>query len=270
MGVNALQRVKVFLLDVDGVVIIGRTPIPGAAEGLRILKKCGTQVRLLTNNSTRSKEALAQALKEVGIEVGTDDLITSSYGAAKYLVSNHLKSAYVVGEKGLIEELKEAGITIVGPDAKHCDAVVVGLDRGLTYEKLATAFRLIRGGAKFVATNADATLPTEEGEIPGAASAVFALQASLKRRPLILGKPNAYLAKLALRETGVRVEACAVVGDRWETDIAMARKSGCLGIIVLTGVASSTRVEDYPDRFRPDMIYPSLLDLARAYERVRE
>lgn len=269
MNKDRLEGLELFLLDVDGVVILGRTPIKGAADGIQTLRDSGARVMLLTNNSTRSRRVLAKELKAASIEVEAEDIITSAYAATRYVQSKGMRRAYVVGERGLIDELADGGIEMVGEDAKDCDVVLVGLDRALTYKKLATAFRLIRGGARFVATNADATLPTEMGEIPGAASMVHALEASLGKRPIILGKPSPFMARLALKDAGVAGGQCGIVGDRYETDMAMARRVGCVGILVLTGVASLEEAEGYPAKYRPDLVYPSLSALAEEYKRTR-
>jgi 4-nitrophenyl phosphatase len=141
------------------------------------------------------------------------------------------------------------------------------MDRNYNYRKLATAFTFIQTNAKFIATNTDATLPTERGEIPGAGAMVSSLEGCTQKRPIIIGKPNTYLMKLALERTKSAVKDCVVVGDRPETDIAMARKAGCLGIIVLTGVTNKKRRSEYPFHQRPDLIYPSLFELSKEYEK---
>lgn len=267
---EALKNIKLFLLDIDGVIVKGSTPIEGVPEGIKILHRNGARTIFLTNNSTRSRRMLIQWFKDVGIDVESEDILPSSYGAAQYVLKLGLKTVYVIGENGLLEELTEAGLKIVAEDAEDCDAVVVGLDRNYNFSKLTTGFKLIKKGAKFIATNVDATLPLENGEIPGAGAMVGSLKGCTDKRFVLLGKPNAYLMKLALEITENKSSECAIVGDRPETDMAMARRGGCLGIIVLTGIANQRQREDYPVNQRPDLIYPSLQELARVYENIHK
>jgi len=270
MKAGALGKIRLFLLDIDGVIVKGNTPIEGVAEGIETLRRNGARTLFLTNNSTRSRRTLVQWFKAAGVNVTSEELLPSSYCAAQYVLAQGLKTVYIIGEKGLVEECTQAGLKIVDEDAEDCDAVVVGLDRNYNYGKLTAGFRLIRNGARFIAANMDSTLPLENGEIPGAGAMVGSLRGCTGKRAVLLGKPNAYLMKLALKMTGNKVSECAIVGDRSETDMAMAHRGGCLGIIVLTGVANHKRCEDYPADQRPDLIYPSLLELAKEYERTRK
>jgi len=255
-----------FLLDIDGVILIGKTPIDVAPEGVRMLRRKGARVMFITNNSTRSRDSLLRELTNAGLEVEINDILTTAYCTTRYLRSERVVDVYVIGETGLIEELTDAGMRMVDDKAARCDAVVAGLDRSLTYAKLATAQRFIQTGARFVATNTDATLPTETGETPGAGAIVSALTTCTGMKPVVIGKPEATLMHTALEATGVSRERCAIVGDRSETDILMAKNAGCLGILVLTGIATSQRLEDYLSDRRPDLIFRSVLDLAEHYQ----
>ena len=261
-----LENIRLFLLDIDGVIITGNSLIEGAVEGIGILQRSGARTLFLTNNSTRSRKTLVEWLKEVGIELEVEDILTTAYCAAQYVSNLGLKTVYIIGEKGFVDEFIEARLKVENEDAAECDAVVVGMDRNYNYHKLTTGFKLIQRGAKFIATNTDASLPTEKGETPGAGAMVGSLQGCTYKKPIVLGKPNTYLMKLALKITNSTIQECAIVGDRPETDMAMARKGGCLGIIVLTGVASLKRCEDYLVNQKPHLIYSSLLELAQEYE----
>jgi len=260
---SALRNVILFLVDVDGVIIKGRTQIPGAPQAIEALRRHGATVIFVTNNASRSRISLAQELCEIGIGAAPEQTLTTAYLAAKHLLTTDARRIFMVGEAGLREELTKAGLTIVGDDAEDCDAVVVGIDRGFTYRKMASANRFIREGAEFIATNTDATLPTERGEDPGAGAIVASIAKCTGRRPTIMGKPSPNLVKMALDMTGKKLRQTAVVGDRPETDMAMARRSGCLGILLLTGVSTHRRREGYPVRQRPHMIFSSLQELAK-------
>jgi len=252
-------------VDIDGVIVRGKSPIPGASEAIRELRAKGAKIIFVTNNSTRSRIEHANNLTNHGISVKADDIISTSYCAAKYAQENGLKTAYIVGEEGLEDELDRVNIQIFNENVKRVDAVIVGMDRALTYNKLATAHRLITGGAKFIATNTDATYPIENGEAPGAGAMIAAIQVSVGRPPIILGKPNPFILNLALKEAHISVNNCAVIGDRPETDIAMANRGGCVGILVLTGISVSSNPLDYSEDNRPTLIYKSLAELAIKY-----
>jgi len=264
-SLNALRNITLFLIDIDGVVIKGRTPIPGASQAVEALRGNGAVVVFVTNNASRSRTSLAQELGEIGIKVAPEQTLTTAYLAARHLLTTDARRVFMVGELGLREELTKAGLTIVEGEAEACDAVVVGIDRGFTYRKMALANRFIRKGAKFIATNTDATLPTERGEDPGAGAIVASIATCTGRKSVIMGKPSPNLVRMALDMTGKRLRQTAVVGDRPETDMTMARRSGCLGILLLTGVSTHTRREDYAIRQRPNLIFASLQELAGSY-----
>ena len=266
---TSLGDVKLFLIDLDGVVIKGSSPIKGAAEAVKLLRGTGARLMFPTNNTTRSRVELTGLLKKVGINVPIEDLITAAYCAAQYALNKGWKRVYLIGERGLHEECYAAGLTVVEEDDEVCDGVMVGLDRGFTYKKLTAALKFLQRGATFVATNTDSTLPTETGEIPGAAAMVAGLEACSKEKPVIvLGKPNTHLLELALERSGQSLDACCVIGDRPETDIAAARNAGCLSILVLTGVATQESQKAYPQYQRPDLIFRTLIDVARQYVRL--
>jgi len=265
------RDVKLFLVDLDGVVLKGRTLIPGAADAIALLRRAGTRLMFPTNNTTRSRGALADLLQAAGITVPLEDLLTAAHCAAHYAVEQGWRRVYLIGERGLHEECVAAGLTVVDEAATTCEGVLVGLDRAFTYRKLAAALTFLRRGAAFVATNTDSSLPTEAGEIPGAAAMVASLEACSHTRPtLVIGKPNTPLLALALARSCQPLDACCVVGDRPETDIAMARNAGCYSILVLTGVAKNPSREVYPPHHRPDLIAPSLLEVAHQYTRLSE
>jgi len=260
---SALSNLSLFLVDVDGVIVKGRTQIPGASQAIEALRRHGATVIFVTNNASRSRISLAQELCEIGIDADPEQTLTTAYIAARRLQNADSRRIFMVGEAGLREELTNAGLTVVGDDAEDCDAVVVGIDRAFTYGKMASANRFIRKGAEFIATNTDATLPTERGEDPGAGAIVASIARCTGRRPKIMGKPSPNLVRMALEMTGKGLRQTAVVGDRPETDMAMARRSGCLGILLLTGISTHRRRGEYPVRQRPHLIFSSLQELAK-------
>jgi 4-nitrophenyl phosphatase len=267
---TALGRISLFLVDIDGVVVKGRTPIVGAPPAIEGLRGNGATLVFVTNNASRSRTSLARELGEMGIEVTPEQTLTTAYLAARHLLAIRARRAFMVGEAGLREELAKAGLILVRDDAEDCDAVVVGIDRAFTYGKMASANRFIRKGATFIATNTDATLPTERGEDPGAGAIVASIATCTGRRPTIMGKPSPNLVRMALDMTGKDLRQTAVVGDRPETDMAMARASGCLGILLLTGVSTRGRREDYALGQRPHLVFSSLQELSESYRASRQ
>ena len=166
MDKTTLSAIDLFLVDIDGVVLRGETPIPGAVTALSTLRRAGAKIVFPTNNSTKSRRMLARRLAQMGVSVDEREVLTTSYCAARYASTLGLTRVYVVGEEGLLVECNEAGLEVVGEDATSCDAVIVGLDRNFNYLKLTAAFRYIRAGARFIATNTDAIPPDGVGISP--------------------------------------------------------------------------------------------------------
>jgi 4-nitrophenyl phosphatase len=238
-----------WLLDLDGVVWLTGEPIPGAAEAIDRLHRAGQKVVYFTNNSgPRLADHVAQ-LRAAGIPARRDQLLTSAQAAALMLAPG--SKAAVVGGPGIDEALTQRGVTVVAA-AEHPDAVVVGRTTTFTYDELAAASSAILAGARFVATNSDATLPTPEGPVPGAGAIVAFLAAAAGRQPEIAGKPHQAAADLVADRVGaIKV----VVGDRPETDGQFARVLGSRFALVLSGV---THRGDLPVEPAPDLVADDL------------
>jgi len=252
-----MNRSAAYILDLDGVVYHGRTVIPGACESIDRLRSSGSRVVFLTNNATRTREAIARRLVDMGIPCDAGDVISSAYAASVYIKEKYGSSTiYPVGEQGLVEELERSGHIISEQDA---DYVVAGLDREFTYEKLTRALDLLMNGAGFIATNTDAMLPTEHGFLPGAGSMVAAIQAASGVVPDVVGKPNKPIMDVLLREYGMKSEECVMVGDRLETDILAGIRGGMQTVLVLTGASGIEDIES--SGIRPDAVLDSIADL---------
>ena len=254
-----LERYNTFILDVDGVLVKGDEPIPGAREALRMLKEHG-QVILLTNNSTRSRLQTAHRLSSLGFPVSPEDVVTSSYVAARYLLEEFgPRKVWVIGEEGLAEELAAAGHALMPP--REAEWIVAGMDRNLTYGKLAQALTGLLAGARFLATNRDATFPTLQGLLPGAGAVVGAIQGMGFPPEQVVGKPSAIAFRIALEVAGGSAKAALMVGDRLETDILGAQRAGLDTALVLTGVS---RLQDVTRLgIRPTWVAEGLPALAR-------
>ncbi|MEM1964519.1 MAG: HAD-IIA family hydrolase [Candidatus Caldarchaeum sp.] len=232
-----LKNVKGLVLDLDGCVYVGNTPVEGAAEALRTLRDMGVKLVFLTNNSTLTRKQYVEKLSRMGIDAAETEVLTSGVVAAKF-IKNRRKGVNIlpVAEEGFTAEAVALGLRILSPnDWKQADYVVVGLDRNLSYEKLAKACLAIRAGAFFLATNLDHVYPAEEGFLPGAGSIAALLSTATGVKPVSVGKPEAETSKQALELLGLSKDEVAFVGDRVDTDVAAAKTVGCRSILVKTG-----------------------------------
>jgi HAD superfamily hydrolase (TIGR01450 family) len=223
------------ICDIDGVLYRGDVAVPGAADALRRLNHAGARITYATNNSTRSPTRAASKIEAVmGVATDSSQVITSSMAAISMLtLADH--PAMVVGESGVIDALAEAGVAMTN-DPGEARSVIVGMDKRITYDVIASASAAIRSGARFLATNTDATFPTRTGFLPGAGSLIAAIATAAGREPEVAGKPHQAIRDL-IRSRGV--EEAWVVGDRIETDIALATAEPLWrSILVLTGVST--------------------------------
>jgi 4-nitrophenyl phosphatase len=231
------------VVDLDGVVWLSGTALPGAVEGVAELRRRGIPVLFATNNATPTISELRARLAAIGIEADDAELATSAQSAAA-LLDTHQR-VFAVGEAGLIEALEVAGATLV--DAAP-DAVVVGLTRSFDYGTCDRAAAHIRDGARFVATNIDPTLPTPEGLRPGAGAIVAAIATAAGHEPEVAGKPSPAMARYVTSRTAVG----AVVGDRDSTDGGFARALGVPFALVASDVLEPGA--------RPDVRAATLVD----------
>lgn len=246
-----------WVLDCDGVIWLGDTPVPGAAEAVEGIRAAGERVVFLTNNSWPRREEHVAKLEKMGIAAEREDVVTSSMAAASLVAPG--ERVLVIGGPGLHEELAARGADLVEPgggDPSSVAAVVVGMDVAFDYARLAAATTALReGGARLVATNEDATFPTAHGLLPGAGSIVAAIATAGGGQPVVAGKPHDAVARL-MRE---RVPDISImVGDRPSTDGRFARLLGVDFGLVLTGV---TRPDHGPLDPAPDTEADDLLAL---------
>ncbi len=241
-------------LDLDGVMWRGAEPIDGSSAAVNKLLDADQNIVFVTNNSYHTREAQAGKLKRFGIDA--EDRIVSSAMAAATLVSEGERVA-VLGGPGVVEAIEQRGAipATEGP----ADAVIVGLDKELSYARLAIAVTAILNGARFIASNTDATYPTESGLLPGAGPTVAAVTAATGVEPLIAGKPHQPQADLVKKMFGT---PGIMVGDRPETDGLFAQRLGYEFGLVLTGV---TKAHDLPVQPEPSYIAKSLAELVDTY-----
>lgn len=240
-----------WVLDVDGVVWLAGTAIPGSAAAVRRLRDAGEQVVFLSNNSGPTLAEYTAALHRAGVAAEAGDLVTSAQAAASLLGAG--QRAAVVGAAGIDEALGERGVEVVPADA-HPDAVVVGRSVTLDYDELARAANAVRAGARFIATNTDPTYPTGDGPLPGAGALVAFVATTAGRQPEVAGKPHRPVADLVRARFGV---PWVVVGDRPDTDGAFAAAVGSPFALVLSG---STDRADLPVQPEPALVAGNLAE----------
>ncbi len=244
-----------WVLDLDGVVWLAGTPIAGSPEAIQRLHDAGERMVFVTNNSGPTVSEYVARLSRAGVEIDADELLTSAQAAASLLEAG--SRAAVVGGPGIPEALQARGVAIVGP-GEHPDAVVVGRSVTLDFAELAAAATAIRAGARFVATNNDATFPTPHGLEPGAGALVAYLEVGSGRKAEVAGKPNQAASDLLRARFGV---PGLVVGDRPDTDGLFAVRTGAPYALVLSGVTSAG---DLPVTPEPAMVEPDLAAVVAA------
>jgi HAD superfamily hydrolase (TIGR01457 family) len=255
---QALQDVKLFVLDMDGTFYLGNRIIEGSLEFVEKVKQSGRRFVFFTNNSSRIPAFYQQKLEKMGCVVKQQDIITSGDVTIAWLQHNHPgKKVYLVGTPLLEQSFREGGICLT--DEKP-DIVVVGFDTTLTYEKLEKACTFIRGGALFLATHLDINCPTENGFIPDCGAMCALITKSTGVEPRYLGKPFAETVDMVLSITGAGREQVAFVGDRLYTDVATGINNGAKGFLVLTGEATMEDVA--ASVVKPTCIFDSLLDIS--------
>lgn len=255
MSIDTMQIIDALIIDMDGVLWREVTPIGDLERVFHLINKLGLKFTLATNNSTKTVSEYLSKLASFGVEVQSNQIITSAEAAASYLIGRYPAKSrvYVVGEPALEQVLAESGFEISDEDV---EIVVAGMDRLVTYAKLRTATLFIRSGAAFVATNADRTFPTPEGLVPGAGSILAALHAASDIEPVVVGKPSTYMYEEAMNRMGSKPKRTLVIGDRLETDIAGGQRLSCQTALVLSGVTEFMQARAWspePDRISQDI-----------------
>lgn len=264
-----LTLIQALIIDMDGVLWRGRQPLPGVADFFDLLSENSIRFLLATNNATATRESYVERLSAMGIAVKREQVLTSSAATAQWLQDQLPRGSrvLVVGEEGLVRALTTVGFEVINdPHANGREpvaAVLVGLDRKFTYDKLRAASRAIRAGARFIATNADLTYPAEEGLVPGAGSLVAAIRAASSVTPTIIGKPYRPMFDAALELLQTPPAQTAMLGDRLDTDIEGAHNAGLKTILVLTGV--STAEEAQAAEIKPDLVCNDLVELRQRW-----
>jgi len=252
-----MTSLKNYLTDMDGVLVSGRKLIPGADRFLSRLQELGAEYLVLTNNPLYTPVDLAHRLQAIGLDIPPERIFTSALATARFLQSQRPNgTAFVIGESGLTEAIHEVGyvITDINPDY-----VVLGETNTYNFEIVTKAIRLIAAGARFIATNPDASGPTEHGIVPACGSMAALIEKATGRTPFFVGKPNPLMMRTALNYLGIHSEDTVMIGDRMDTDIVVGVQSGMETMLVLSGVTKREDVENFP--YRPTHIVNSIADI---------
>ena len=260
---NKLAAIRHVALDMDGTIYRGNTLFESTAPFLSLLKDLGIGYTFLTNNPSRSVTDYLQHLRDIGIVATEQQLYTSTQATIEYLREDwpHIRRIFVLGTPSMCQEFAAAGYTIM-PDSPNAepDAVIVGFDTSLSYERLCRAAWWISRGKPLFATNPDRVCPTDQSTVlVDCGSICAALQAATGRKPdAVLGKPDPAMIRGILHQHSLQPRNLAMVGDRLYTDIAMARQAGALGVLVLTGETTAEQAAQASPA--PDLVVPSLAE----------
>jgi 4-nitrophenyl phosphatase len=261
----AIRDAEAFIFDMDGVLYRGRQALPGVNELIAALEARGIPYLLATNNSTATPAEYVVRMAGYGVTVTESHIQTSATATRDYLKRDLPDGAHIlpIGADALATQLKDGTTFIITDDPDDAvAAVVVGLDKRFTYERLNRAMQAIHNGARFIATNADATLPVEDGVLPGAGSIIAAVATASGKQPTVIGKPETLMMTTAVAQLGTSASRTVMIGDRLDTDILAAARAGLTTALVLTGV--TTRDDLAGSEIVPDYVFTDLPAITRA------
>lgn len=256
-----LANIKHLVIDMDGVLYMGDSPMARLVEFIEFLRHEGIGFTLATNNSGSTPAQYAAKLARMEVDVSPDEILTSGTATAQWLAQHYPQETrvHVFGEDSLREAMTEAGFVLADKDV---EVVAASIDWGVTYEKIKRAVLLIRQGARFVATNLDPTRPIEEGLVPGTGAILAAIEVGSGVKPKVVGKPEPIMFELAMKRMGAEPATTATLGDRIDTDIEGGARAGCSTILVLSG--STTREE--AEAYGPDFLFEDIGELLSCWE----
>ena len=256
------QPIHSWLTDMDGVLVHEQSALPGAADFIAELQRLGRRFLVLTNNSIFTPRDLRARLARSGIDLPEEAICTSALATARFLAEQQPgAAAYVIGEAGLTSAMHEEGFILADTDVEF---VVLGETRTYSFESLTRAIRLIKAGAKFIATNPDVTGPSAEGPLPATGSVAAMITAATGINPYYIGKPNPLMMRTALNRIGAHSETSVMIGDRMDTDVKSGLEAGMRSVLVLSGSTRPEEIAQYP--YRPTAVLDGIADVVPLVE----
>ena len=257
----SLSEIDAIFLDLDGTIYLGGQLIPGAMDFLSRCQDKGIKRFFLSNNSSRSVSQYLKKLAAFGIPAAEEDVLLSTHDLLSWLKSVGVSQTWLVGTEGMREMLEQQGIATNSLNPQY---VVLGYDTEISYQKISQASIFLHAGIPLVASHPDMVCPSPDGGLPDVGAYLAMFKATTGKEPQhITGKPNAGMILHKIEELGLQPERCAMVGDRLYTDIAMANRAGCVGVLVLSGeatMADVAKLEDGAEQ-RPHIIVNSVAEL---------
>ena len=254
-----MEGIEAVFLDLDGTIYLGGELIEGACEFLDRLDQRGVKRFFLSNNSSRSVSQYLKKLTRLGIPAREEEILLSTHDLLNWLEAEGIDDTFLVGTQGMGEMLEERGIRT---QSKSPQAVVLGYDTEITYQKLSDASMYLHAGVPLVASHPDLVCPSPVGGLPDVGAFLSLFETTTGVKPVkICGKPNPSMILGMIGELGLGVECCAMIGDRIYTDMAMADASGVHGILVLSREA--TAEDAATSDVRMSLVAPSVDSLCR-------
>jgi len=248
---------KTYLIDMDGVLVHGQRPIPGAIEFIDRLRTGGHKFLVLTNNPRYTVTDLQHRLQTIGFNLDAKNIYSSALATAAFVqLQKPNGKAYVIGDTGLYQALADVGYTLT---EYNPDYVILGETESYSFDKLTRATQLISSGVPFIATNPDPNGPNESGVVPACGAVAALLEKATGFKPYFVGKPNPLMMRSALRFLNEHSENAAMIGDRMDTDIKIGLESGLETILVLTGMTTPELISKFP--YRPNRVIDSVADI---------
>jgi len=252
-----LNTANAFLIDMDGVLIKGETPIKGAADFIDRLRLSGKPFLLFTNNSKYSPESHSTRLSGLNLDIPAKNIFTAGMATAQFLVNQNIKgSAFVIGESGLFTPLQEMGYILTKDKP---DYVVLGELDTYDFNAICKGVELIKNGAIFIATNPDEILPGKFGIEPGCGAVAAMIEKASGKKPYFIGKPNPLMMRYALTSLKARAQDSVIIGDRMDTDVIAGLENGMMTYLVLSGVTKKEDINKFP--YRPTKIFGSVAEI---------
>ena len=257
------RDIECWLTDLNGVLVHEDRAVPGAAELIQRWVDTSRRFLVVTNSSIYAPRDLSARLRDLGLEIPEENIWTSALATARFLKDQVQTSeagnlVYTIGEAGLTTALHEAGFVLTDQDP---DFVVLGETRTYSFAAITAAIRLILAGARFIATNPDATGPSREGLLPAIGAIAALITKATGREPYIVGEPNPMMLRSAMNLIDAHSETTAMIGDRMDTDIIAGIEAGLHTVLVLSGITHKDDIAAYP--YRPAQVLNSVADLRR-------